>query len=40
MYVQKVEKLDPVHVIKTPKKITAAKRIKRDEIVNNLLENG
>lgn len=40
MYVQKVEKLDPVNVIKTPKKITAAKKIKQQEAINTLLENG
>ena len=39
-YVQKVEKLDPVNVVKTEKKITAYKRIKQDEMLNRMLENG
>ena len=40
MFIQKVEKLDPVNVVKTEKKVTALKRIKQDEILNRMLENG
>lgn len=40
IYIQKTEKIDPVNVIKPQKKITALKRIKRDELLNQLLENG
>ena len=40
LFIQKVEKLDPVHVVKTPKKVSALKTIKRDEVINKLLENG
>lgn len=40
LFIQKVEKIDPVHVIKTPKKVNALKTIQRDEIINKLLENG
>ena len=39
-YLQKVEKVDPVNVIKTEKKVSALKRIKQDEILNRMLENG
>lgn len=39
-YIQKVEKLDPVNVVKTPKKVTALKTIKREEMLERLLENG
>jgi hypothetical protein len=35
-----VEKLDPVNVVKTPKKVTALKTIKREEMLERLLENG
>lgn len=40
LFLQKVEKIDPVNVVKTPKKVTALKRIKQDELMNRLLENG
>ena len=40
LFLQKVEKLDPVNVIKTPKKVSALKHIKQDEMLNRLLENG
>ena len=40
LFLQKVEKIDPVNVVKTPKKVTALKRIKQDEMLNRLLENG
>lgn len=40
LYVQKVDKLDPINAIKTPKKITALKTIKREEMINQLLERG
>lgn len=40
LFLQKVEKIDPVNVVKTPKKVTALKRIKQDELMNKLLENG
>lgn len=40
LYIQKVEKLDPVNVVKPEKKVTALKRIKQDEILNRMLENG
>lgn len=39
-YLHKVEKLDPVNVVKPEKKVTALKRIKQDEILNRMLENG
>jgi len=39
-YLQKIEKIDPVNVIKSEKKVTALKHIKREEILNKLLENG
>lgn len=42
-YLQKVEKLDPVNVVKTEtgvKRATAKKRIERDELLEQLLENG
>ena len=42
-YLHKVEKLDPVNVVKTEKslkKATAKKRIERDELMEKLLENG
>ena len=37
---QKVEKVDPVNVVRTEKKVTALKRIKQEEVLNRLLENG
>lgn len=40
MYMQKVEKVDPVNVVRTEKKVTALKRIKQEEVLNRLLENG
>ena len=40
LFIQKTEKLDPVNVVKPQKKITALKRIKQDDILNKLLENG
>lgn len=40
LYLTKSEKVDPVHVIHTPKKITAAKRIDREEKLKVMLENG
>lgn len=40
LFIQKTEKIDPVNVVKSPKKITAAKKIKQDELMNKLLENG
>ena len=40
LYVQKTEKLDPVNVIKPQKKITALKRINREEALERMLENG
>ena len=40
LFIQKVEKLDPVNVVKPQKKVTALKRIKQDEILNRMLENG
>ena len=40
LFIQKVEKLDPVNVVKTPKKVTALKTIKREEMLERLLENG
>ena len=42
-YLHKVEKLDPVNVIKTQKGVkqaTAKKRIEREEMLEHLLENG
>lgn len=42
-YLHKVERLDPVNVVKTPKKVkeaTAKKRIEHDELLEKLLENG
>lgn len=42
-YLQKVEKLDPVNVVKTRtgiKKASAAKRIEQEETLEKLLENG
>lgn len=39
-HMHKVEKVDPVNVVRTSKKVTALKRIKQDEILNKLLENG
>lgn len=40
LFIQKTEKLDPVNVIKPQKKITALKRINREETLQRLLENG
>lgn len=40
LFIQKTEKLDPVHVVKTPKKVSALKTIQREEILNKMLENG
>ena len=40
IFIQKIEKLDPVNVVKPEKKVTALKRIKQDEILNRMLENG
>ena len=40
LFIQKVEKLDPVNVVKPEKKVTALKRIKQDEILNRMLDNG
>ena len=40
LFLAKTEKTDPVNVVHTPKKITALKRIKREEMINNLLDNG
>jgi hypothetical protein len=40
LFIQKTEKLDPVNVIKPQKKITALKRINREEALERLLENG
>lgn len=40
LFIQKIEKLDPVNVVKPEKKVTALKRIKQDEILNRMLENG
>ena len=40
MYIQKVEKLDPINVVKTQKRVTALKRIKQDELLERMLENG
>lgn len=40
LFIQKVEKLDPVNVVKTPKRVNALKTIKREEILEKLLENG
>ena len=40
LFIQKTEKIDPVNVVKSPKKITAAKKMKQNELMNLLLENG
>lgn len=40
IFLQKVEKLDPIHVIKKSKNITALSKIKQEEFINKLLENG
>ena len=40
LFIQKVEKLDPVNVVKPEKKVTALKRIRQEETINTLLENG
>ena len=40
LFIQRVEKLDPVNVVKTPKKVTALKTLKQEEILNRMLENG
>ena len=40
LFIQRVEKLDPVNVVKSQKKVTALKRIKQDDALNRLLENG
>lgn len=40
IFIQKTEKIDPVNVIIPHNKITALKRIKQDELLNQLLENG
>lgn len=39
-HIQRVEKLDPVNVVKPQKKVTALKTIKREEMLERLLENG
>lgn len=42
-YLHKVEKLDPVNVVKTTKRVkeaTAKKRLEHDELMEKLLENG
>lgn len=43
LHLHKVEKLDPVNVVKTTKRVkeaTAKKRLERDELLEQLLENG
>ena len=40
IFIQKTEKIDPLNIIKTPKKLTALKAIKREEALNALLQNG
>lgn len=40
LFVQKIEHLDPVNVIKPEKKITALKRIRQEDTLKKLLENG
>jgi hypothetical protein len=39
-FIQKVEKVDPLNVVHSEKKVTALKHIKRDEVLEKLLENG
>ena len=39
-HLHKVEHVDPVNVVRTPKKVTALKRIKQEETLDRLLENG
>ena len=39
-FIQKVEKVDPLNVVHSEKKVTALKRLKQDEIVEMLLNNG
>ena len=39
-FIQKVEKVDPLNVVHSEKKVTALKHIKRDELIEKLLENG
>ena len=39
-HMHKVEHVDPVNVVRTEKKVTALKRIKQEEVLNRLLENG
>ena len=40
LFIQKTERLDPVNVIKPEKKITALKRIRQEDTLKKLLENG
>lgn len=40
LFIQKNQKLDPVNVVRSEKKVTALKHIKQEEILNKLLENG
>lgn len=39
-HMHKVEHVDPVNVVRTEKKVTALKRLKQEEVLNRLLENG
>ncbi len=39
-HMHKVEHVDPVNVVRTEKKVTALKRIRQNETLDKLLENG
>lgn len=39
-HIHKVDKIDPVNVIKTPKKVNAAARIKREQQIEDILSRG
>ena len=39
-HMHKVEHIDPINAVKTEKKVTVLKRIKQEEVLSRLLENG
>ena len=39
-HMHKVEHIDPVNAVRTEKKVTVLKRMKQEEVLNRLLENG
>ena len=39
-HMHKVERVDPINAVRTEKKVTVLKRLKQEEVLNRLLENG